>query len=71
MRVRATISEASMAKVTVRAKGIKSSPTIPPTNIRGAKIATVAKVAVVMGVATSLAPPIAASLKLSPVRKRR
>ena len=69
--ISATSSEASMAKVTVRAKGINSWPTMPPTNIKGMKIATVARVADVIGFAISLAPPIAASLKPSPRWRRR
>ncbi|MBA7605630.1 hypothetical protein ES703_12764 [subsurface metagenome] len=69
--VSATRSEATRAKVMVRAKGINSSPTIPPTNASGMKIATVARVAEVIGAATSLVPPIAASLKPSPCCMRR
>ncbi len=60
-----------MAKVTVRANGTNSSPTMPPTNARGRKMATVARVAAVIGVATSLAPPMAASRKASPFWRRR
>ena len=69
--INATSSEASMAKVTVRANGMNIWPTMPPTNMSGRKIATVARVAAVIGVATSLAPPIAASLKPSPCWRRR
>ncbi|MBA7658962.1 hypothetical protein ES703_66925 [subsurface metagenome] len=67
----ATSSEAIRAKVMVRAKGINNWPTIPPTKASGMKMTMVARVAEVMGVATSLTPLRAASLKCSPCCIRR
>ena len=64
--VSAQTSEASRAKVTVRAKGRKNWLTMPPTKPIGRKTATVVIVELVMALATSRVPDMHASLIGSP-----
>ncbi len=65
--VSATSSEATIAIVTVRAKGRKSSPVMSPTNAIGRNTATVVMVEAVIAVATSrTARRIDAFLSASP-----
>ena len=64
--VKAQISEARRAKVTVSAKGRKNWLTRPPTNPSGRKTATVVRVELVMALATSRVPEMHASRIESP-----
>ena len=69
--VRAQTSEASSAKVTVRAKGRKNWLTKPPTKPSGRNTPTVVTVAAVMAPATSFGPLIEALRRSSPMARWR
>ena len=62
----ATKYEAASANVTVRAKGRKNSPMMPPISPSGKKTATVVAVEARIAVFTSPVPTITASFKSSP-----
>ena len=69
--VRAQMSDASRAKVTVKAKGRKNWLTRPPTRPRGRKTATVVRVELVMALATSRVPSMHAWRIGSPLPRCR